>query len=199
MEGRSMSDVVWEFVPDCRAVVCKSLLAWWLRIDRDLKETSVRGGTKLSRRNINLQNVGKALRTGASDRRKPDGRERVVDSLMDWKPMKCMQKWGNMVRFWWPEDYSGCVVLDFLKFPETKTFSSFIFLRIVKCHTYHFLVYSTSEFNTCKCHSTTPLRNMRGKTPSPPRQFVCWPHSAVKRTQKLKPNCLKRRAKRFSL
>ena len=64
-----------------------------------MKQTSVRGGTKLSGRNINPKNVGEVLRTGASDRRKTDGREFVVDSLMDWKPVKCMQKWGNMVKF----------------------------------------------------------------------------------------------------
>ena len=50
-------------------------------------------------RNINLENVGEVLRTGASDRRKIDGREFVVDKLMDWKPVKCMQKWGNLVKF----------------------------------------------------------------------------------------------------
>ena len=66
---------------------------------RDLKQRSVRGGTVLSGRNINLANVGKVLRTSASDKRKTDGREFVVDSLMDWKPVKCMQTWGNMVKF----------------------------------------------------------------------------------------------------
>ena len=58
-----------------------------------MKQTSVREGTKLSERNINLENVGKVLWTGVSDRRKTDGGEFVVDSLMDWKPMKCTQKW----------------------------------------------------------------------------------------------------------
>ena len=47
---------------------------------------------KLSGRNINLENVNKVLRTGASDIRKTDGREFVVDSLM------YMLKWGNMVK-----------------------------------------------------------------------------------------------------
>ena len=32
-----------------------------------MKQTSVRGGTKLSGRNINLENVGKVLRTSNSD------------------------------------------------------------------------------------------------------------------------------------
>ena len=64
-----------------------------------MKRTSVRRKTKLSARHTNLENVGKVLRTGASDRRKTEGREFVVDSLMDWKPVKCMQKWGNMVKF----------------------------------------------------------------------------------------------------
>ena len=66
---------------------------------RDLKQTSVRGGTVLSGRNINLENVGKVLRTSASDRRKPDGREFVVDSLMDWKPAKSMLKWRKWSSF----------------------------------------------------------------------------------------------------
>ena len=47
---------------------------------------------KLSGRNINLENVNKVLRTGASDIRKTDRREFVVDSLM------YMLKWGNMVK-----------------------------------------------------------------------------------------------------
>ena len=53
----------------------------------------------LSGRNINLANVGKVLRTSASDRRKPDGREFVVDSLMDWKPAKSMLKWRKWSSF----------------------------------------------------------------------------------------------------
>ena len=60
-----------------------------------MKQTSVRGGTKLSGRNINLENIGKVLRIGASDRRRTDGRKFVVYSLMDWKPAKCVQKWGK--------------------------------------------------------------------------------------------------------
>ena len=51
---------------------------------RDLKQTIVRGGTKLSGRNINLENVSKVLRTGVSDKRRTDGREFVVDFLMDY-------------------------------------------------------------------------------------------------------------------
>ena len=50
-------------------------------------------------KNINLESVSKVLRTGSSDRRKTDGIESVVDSLMYWKLVKCMQKWGNMVKF----------------------------------------------------------------------------------------------------
>ena len=46
-----------------------------------MKQTSVRGATKLSGRNVKLENFGKALMTGASDRRKTDGRGFVVDSL----------------------------------------------------------------------------------------------------------------------
>ena len=65
-----------------------------------MKQTSVTGGTNLSGRNFNLENVGKILRTGANDRRKTDGRKFVVDSLMDLRPVKCMKKWGNMVKFW---------------------------------------------------------------------------------------------------
>ena len=60
---------------------------------------SVREGIKLLGKNTNLENVGKVPRTGASDRRKTDGREFVVESLMGWKPVKCMQKCGNMVQF----------------------------------------------------------------------------------------------------
>ena len=41
-------------------------------------------------KNTNLENVGKVPRTGASDRRKIDGTEFVVDSLVDWKPVKRM-------------------------------------------------------------------------------------------------------------
>ena len=59
---------------------------------------SVRGGTKLLGGYINLKNVGTGLRTSASDRRKADGGEFATDSLMDWKPVKCMQKWANMVK-----------------------------------------------------------------------------------------------------
>ena len=55
--------------PDCRALAYKSALASGLCIDRrDLKQTSVRGETKLSERNTNLENVGEVLRTSASDR-----------------------------------------------------------------------------------------------------------------------------------
>ena len=54
---------------------------------------------KLSGRNINLENVGKILRTSVSDRRETDRREFVVDLLMDWKPVKCTQKWRNMIKF----------------------------------------------------------------------------------------------------
>ena len=39
-----------------------------------------------------MRYVGKVLRVGAGDRRKADGREFVVDSLM------YMLKWGNMVK-----------------------------------------------------------------------------------------------------
>ena len=53
----------------------------------------------MSGRKINLENVGKVLRTSARNRRKTDGRECIVDSLMDLKPVKCMQKWENMVKF----------------------------------------------------------------------------------------------------
>ena len=49
-------------------------------------------------RNINLENVGKVLMTGASDRRKAAGRDFVVDSFMDWKPVKCMQMCRNIVK-----------------------------------------------------------------------------------------------------
>ena len=64
-----------------------------------MKQTIVRGGTKLSGRNINLENVSKVLRTGVSDKRRTDGREFVVDSLINWRPEKCIQKWRNMVKF----------------------------------------------------------------------------------------------------
>ena len=57
-----MPVIVWEFVPDGRALVCCSMLASGLCVDkRNLKQMSVRGGTKLSGRNINLENVGKVL------------------------------------------------------------------------------------------------------------------------------------------
>ena len=53
-----MPDVVRDFVPDYGALVYKSTLASRLCIDtRDLKQTSVRRATKLSGRNINLENV----------------------------------------------------------------------------------------------------------------------------------------------
>ena len=39
---------------------------------------------KLSGRKVNLENVNKVLRTSASDRRETDGREFVVDFLMDY-------------------------------------------------------------------------------------------------------------------
>ena len=68
-------------------------------VSTELKETSVRGRTKLSGRNINLEDVGKVLRTSASDRRETDGREYVVDSLVDWKPVTCIQMWGNLVKY----------------------------------------------------------------------------------------------------
>ena len=45
---------------------------------------TVRGGVKLSGRKVNLENVNKVLRTSASDRRETDGREFVVDFLMDY-------------------------------------------------------------------------------------------------------------------
>ena len=49
-----MPDTVRQLVPDCSAFVCKSTLARKLCIDkRDLKQTSARGATKLSERNIN--------------------------------------------------------------------------------------------------------------------------------------------------
>ena len=64
-----------------------------------MKLTSVTGGTKLSGRYVNLENVGKVLRTGPGDRRKTDRKEIVTDSLMDWKPVKGMQKWENMLQF----------------------------------------------------------------------------------------------------
>ena len=53
-----------------------------------MKQRIIRAGTKLSGRNINLENVGQVLRTGAGDRSKTDGREFVVDSLKDWKPVE---------------------------------------------------------------------------------------------------------------
>ena len=79
-----MPNVVRGFVSDDRALVCKSTFTIWLCTDRrDLKQTSVRVGTKLLGRNINLENVGRVLKIGASDRRKTDGREFVLDSLMN--------------------------------------------------------------------------------------------------------------------
>ena len=95
-----MPGVVRGSVPDCGSLVYKRTFSTRHFIDRkDLKQTVVRGGTKLTGRNIHFENVGKVLKTGASDRRKTDGREFVADSLMDWKPVKCIQKWGNMVKF----------------------------------------------------------------------------------------------------
>ena len=43
-----------------------------------------RGEVQLSGRKVNLENVSKVLRTSASDRRETDGREFVVDFLMDY-------------------------------------------------------------------------------------------------------------------
>ena len=63
-----------------------------------MKQTNVRGGIEPLGRNINLENVGKVLMTGASDRRKAAGRDFVVDSFMDWKPVKCMQMCRNIVK-----------------------------------------------------------------------------------------------------
>ena len=71
----------------------------------------------LSGRNINLENVGKLLRTSASYKR--ERRQFAVDSVTDWKPVKCRHMWGT-----WSSlgvlktDYPGCVILNFLKFPE---------------------------------------------------------------------------------
>ena len=79
-----MPNVVRGFVSDDRALVYKSTFTIWLCTDRrDLKQTSVRVGTKLLGRNINLENVGRVLKIGASDRRKTDGREfmRIVMCL----------------------------------------------------------------------------------------------------------------------
>ena len=54
-----MPDIVREF--GTQKYVCQLIC-----IDRrDLKHTSFRGGAKLSGRNINLENVGKVLRTSA--------------------------------------------------------------------------------------------------------------------------------------
>ena len=47
-------------------------------------------------RTINAENVGEILRTYASDRRETEGRKFAVDSLMDWKPVECMHKWGKV-------------------------------------------------------------------------------------------------------
>ena len=60
-----------KFVPDCRVLEYKRTLAGRLCIGRrDLKQPSVRGGAKLSGRNINLENVVKVLRTVPSERGK---------------------------------------------------------------------------------------------------------------------------------
>lgn len=37
----------------------------------------------MSERNVNLENVGRALRTGDSDRRETDGREFLVHTLLE--------------------------------------------------------------------------------------------------------------------
>ena len=75
IERKGMPYVVREFVTDRRTSVCKSMLGSWVCIDKkNLKQTSVGGGTELLGRNINLENTGKVLRTCASNRRKADGR-----------------------------------------------------------------------------------------------------------------------------
>ena len=80
--------------------MCKTALASRLCFDRSDLKQSIRGGTKLSRRNINLEDVSTVLRTQPSNRRETDGGMDVVDSVTDWKPMESMQKRGNMVIFW---------------------------------------------------------------------------------------------------
>ena len=58
------------FVPGSRTLTRKTALARSPDFDRrDLKETSVRGRTELSGRNVNLVDVCKGLRTRASNRR----------------------------------------------------------------------------------------------------------------------------------
>ena len=75
------------FVPDCRPWYAK--VCWPADFHRkELKQMRVRGETKLLGKNVNLENVGKVLRTNATDRRETDGREFIVDSLMDWKPVR---------------------------------------------------------------------------------------------------------------
>ena len=65
----------------------------------DFKQTSVRGGLDLSERNINLEDVSKALRNRPSNRRETDERKFEFDLLTDGEPVERMQKWRNMFMF----------------------------------------------------------------------------------------------------
>ena len=59
IERRNLPDVVRELVPDCKALVEALWPVDFVSAEWDLKQTSVRGGTKLSGRNMNLENVSK--------------------------------------------------------------------------------------------------------------------------------------------
>ena len=66
---------------------------------RDLKQMSVRGGTELSGRNINIEDVSKASGTRLNQSQKRNRwKKLVVDSLTDWQPVECMLKERNMLR-----------------------------------------------------------------------------------------------------
>ena len=52
----------------------------------------IRGGTELSERTINPENVGMVLRPTPVTEKGTRGKDFVVDSLMDWKPVKNQQK-----------------------------------------------------------------------------------------------------------
>ena len=53
----------------------------------------------MSERNINLEDVSKALRNRPSNRRETDERKFEFDLLTDGEPVERMQKWRNMFMF----------------------------------------------------------------------------------------------------
>ena len=80
-----MHSVVLEFVPDCRSLTCKKSIGQMTCFDRrGSKQTSIKGGTELSERHINVEDVSQAPRTQGSNKRETDGKQFMANT--DWKP-----------------------------------------------------------------------------------------------------------------